>query len=243
MEDHSPQKHIKSKVSEFVLEKIIGEGRFGLICKAFSGQRHYADKEISIKIVPKASLNSNSLLKQAFTKEIEILHKMSAHKNPNIIHIHEYFEDAKYCYLVLEYCNGGDLMQYILTHEPFAEEVAIEIVRQLLNALWTMQHTTPKIIHRNLQPDNIMMHQEENGPLLVKIFDFGSGKELVAHYKHQSMIHVNLFTAPEIIKQIAKPHKVYDQNASDIYSLGVLFYFLLFQEYPFSGGSYKEIRE
>jgi serine/threonine-protein kinase ULK/ATG1 len=74
-------------------------------------------------------------------------------------------------YLILEYCNEGDLMVYLKKKKTLSEEEAIEFFVQILNAFRTLvQH---KIMHRDFKLANILMHDGE-----IKIADFGFSKLL-----------------------------------------------------------------
>lgn len=77
-----------------------------------------------------------------------------------------------YCYLVIEYCNSGDLAEYIAENsdgEPFPESEAQEIFFQICEGFAYLKQFN--IIHRDLKPNNIMVHNR-----IFKIGDFGLAK-------------------------------------------------------------------
>ena len=108
---------------KYTAGELIGKGSFG---KVFRGRAtalnaHGEPEQVAIKRIPKASLKSAQevgWLKQ----EIAIMGKLK--NSLNVIHFHEAFEDDMYVYMVMELCQGGDLVHRILKGSVFAEEDA-----------------------------------------------------------------------------------------------------------------------
>lgn len=123
-------------------------------------------------------------------------------------------------YLVYEYCNGGTLSDYIKSKKRLSEDEAIKIFTQLRSAFGLLNKQ--KILHRDLKPTNILFH---NG--VVKIADFGFCKEMMNSELTQTMVGSPIYMAPEVLKG-----SVYD-NRADIWSLGVIFYEMLYGFCPY----------
>jgi len=91
--------------------------------------------------------------------------------NPNIIKLYDLKKTANNFYLILEYCNEGDLMVYLKQKKNLPEDEAVEYLVQILNAVKTLVKN--KILHRDFKLANILKHDGE-----IKIADFGFAKLL-----------------------------------------------------------------
>jgi serine/threonine protein kinase len=123
-------------------------------------------------------------------------------------------------YLVYEFCNGGTLADFIKAKKKLSEEEAIKIFTQLRSAFELLNRE--KILHRDLKPTNILFH---NG--VAKIADFGFCKEMMNNELTQTMVGSPIYMAPEVLKG-----SVYD-NRADIWSLGVIFFEMLYGFCPY----------
>lgn len=83
----------------------MGSGSFGKVFKSFN--KHNKDHEVAIKVLNKAKL-SNHL--ESIKEEVKILTHLD---HPNIVKYYETYDDNKYIYLVMEYCDGGELFDKI----------------------------------------------------------------------------------------------------------------------------------
>ena len=92
-------------------------------------------------------------MRQCIVKEIELLSKCD---HPNIVKLHEFYdEESRFC-IITEYCKGGELFDMILAHgKSFNEKEASRILMQLMLAVSYLHNN--KIIHRNIKPENIML--------------------------------------------------------------------------------------
>lgn len=176
--------------------------------------------------VVKENLNERKLTKKYRNRELEILSKLS---HPNIIKLYSQFVAGENLCLVLEYCSNGSLVDYVKKYKKVQGSLLYEWSRQLLIAL---QYThDQKIAHRDIKPANIFIDQHSN----LKLADFG----LSDHFTHDQNVHYQnfdnknfvgskLFMSPELINQN-------DLNPfiSDVWSLGVTFYYMATRRYPF----------
>lgn len=136
--------------------------------------------------------------------------------NRNIIKLYDIKKTANNFYLIIEYCNEGDLMALLKKKKTLSEEEAIEFFVQMLNAFKTLVRN--KIMHRDFKLANILMHDGE-----IKIADFGFSKLLGNNEEFtETMLGSPLNMAPEVLGG-----RKYDTKA-DIWSLGTCFYELLF---------------
>ncbi|XP_027646488.1 serine/threonine-protein kinase Nek3 isoform X3 [Falco biarmicus] len=201
-------------MEEYKVLKILGEGSFGralLVHHRISDQK-YAMKEIRLPMSSSDVENSR--------KEAVLLAKM---KHPNIVAYKESFEAGGHLYIVMEYCDDGDLMQKIKHQRGnlFPEE---KILHWFVQMCLGVKHIHDKrVLHRDIKSKNIFLTQ--NGK--VKLGDFGSAR-LLAHPVSYACTYVGTpyYVPPEIWENT--PYN----NKSDIWSLGCILYELCTLRHP-----------
>ena len=207
-----------------LIEKI-GAGKFSSVYKAFSKK---SGNKYAVKIIEKSKLTSEELgLLKNETSIMKILN------HPGLLSLHESFETLEAFYHVIELVEGLDLYQYIIRHD-FLEEIEVsKIMKKLLLALFQLHNIG--IVHRDLKAENVMLgyDMDEDGNQSsrewknLKIIDFGLAcysEELV---DKQILCGTLSYISPELLRG----HKA--TFSSDIWSLGIIFYFLLKGELPF----------
>lgn len=177
-------------------------------------------KRVAIKIIKKSSANNTEM--GLIRSEIETL-KVCQH--PNIIRLLDVFENADSLYLVTELLAGGNLYGYMEGCKfAVSETRARRIVHSLATALFYLH--SYGIVHRDLKPANVMMtNKTEHAD--VKIVDFGLAKLIGPSQFCTEVSGTLAYMAPEVLQQ--KPYG----KAVDIWSLGVITYFLLVGRLPF----------
>jgi calcium-dependent protein kinase len=157
-------------MNNYEILKKLGEGSYGKIYKV----KNKKTEEIrAMKQMDKIKIQQNLEL---FQNEIEI---MSILNHPNICKLFEVYEDSKYIYLIIEYCDGGELLDRISKKQKegklFNEKEAAIIFKQLIEAIEYIHDIG--VVHRDLKPENILFETKyENSP--IKIIDFGISKNL-----------------------------------------------------------------
>ena len=206
------------KVPGYVMLNKLGEGQFG---KVFKARNLTTNKEFAIKGCLVDKINSIPKLRELFETEVAIMRKI---KHPNILHCYEKLEDNKYYYLVLDYCNSGDLEQYLQNKCPqrrMIESEAVYFLKQLMNGFAELH--SRKIMHRDFKPANVFLHNDN-----VVIGDFGfakSGAELTT-----TNVGTPLFKAPELHKSQTSGKNY--TNKVDIFALSMTFYNMLYGDMP-----------
>jgi serine/threonine-protein kinase ULK2 len=148
--------------------------------------------------------------------------------NPNIIKLYDIKKTKNNIYLILEYCNEGDLMQFIKKKERLTEDEAIELLVQILTAFKTLVKNN--IMHRDFKLANILLH---NG--IIKIADFGFAKLLGNDIFTNTMLGSPLNMAPEVLEGTEY------NNKADIWSIGTCFYELIYGRPPFTAKNIVEL--
>ena len=192
------------------MTKPIGSGQYGNVYLA----KNKKDLDLyAVKVIKKRRFHENPRLELYTKNEIET---MTLINSDHVLGFYEVLKSKNNTYFIYEYCNGGDLETYLKKKEFLKEDEAIKILIDLLEAFKEMNKNN--IIHRYIKPSNILIH---NGK--IKLGDFGFCKKLKSSKTlTKTMLGSPLYMAPEILKG----HEY--GLTSDIWSLGVLIYELLY---------------
>ena len=191
----------------------IGHGSFSIIYKGFI---YKTQTPIAVKKITKV------IDKKYFLNEIETMKRLD---HPNILKLYDVVYTREDTYLILEYCNGGDLQTYIKKKYTKYDSL---FLKEILGALEYIYKNN--ILHRDIKPQNILIHNHT-----VKISDFGFAKSFELDELMQTYCGSPLYMAPELI---------YGQDynfKSDIWSLGVIVYELFTKKHPYPVSTKEEL--
>lgn len=220
---------------QFNKKDLIGHGAFAVVFKG----RHKTKTElpVAIKSITKKSLaKSQSLLE----KEIKILEELTKLQHENVVCLLDCKETSQYVYIVMEYCNGGDLADYLLQRVTLSEDTIRLFTKQICAAMKALQ--SKGIIHRDLKPQNILLCHDESkqnptpNEITLKIADFGFARFLQDGVMAATLCGSPQFMAVEIL--LSKP---YDCKA-DLWSIGTILYQCLTGKAPFQAQSPQALR-
>ena len=201
----------------------IGSGTYSTVYKGYSLLKEKSDELYAIKEIDIEENKSNI---QRFYLEVDLMRKLD---HPNIIKLHDYIENEKYIYIIMEYCKYGDL-RYFLKGKPISEFKTQIIMKQLISALKYLYNN--KVFHRDLKPQNILVSSK----CIIKITDFGLAKKEIEENKlSETICGSPIYMAPEIIKK-----KKYN-NKADIWSIGIIFYELLTGKNPYNVRNFDDL--
>lgn len=205
---------------------LIGSGGMG---KVFLAEQTMLKRKVAVKeLAP--HLLSNPDLVERFRREGQALARLS---HPNIVQVHDFFEENGKYYLVMEYVYGESLDQVIKKNEINSidklKDYAIQICKGLEYA------HSKSIIHRDLKPHNILVSTDG----VVKIADFGLAR----------LLDATMYTLPGTV--IGSPLYMSPEQAdgkeadfrSDIYSFGIILYEMATGRCPFTGNSSEVIAQ
>ena len=237
------------QVDDFILTKSLGKGAYG---EVFLTQKKGTNELYATKKLDRAFSEKPKNIK-LLSNEITLLKKIN---HPNIVRLIDLKKTKSHCYIIMEFCNGGDLSRflkkYMATYRcPFSEEIVQHIMKQVVNGI-NFLHSN-KIIHRDLKLDNILVtFPSENDKkslnmmkAIAKIIDFGFATKL--HASKSNLAYTILGTpanmAPQILEKIESKtpnHQGYDEKV-DIWSLGTLCYEMLVGHWAFCGSNIQEL--
>ena len=231
------------------MEKLLGEGSFGKVhlTKKEGDSKKYATKELDREEI------DSSEAKKYLINEIRILQSLN---HPNIVKFVDIKKTKKHYYIMMEFCNGGELSKnlekYMIKNgTAFPEELVQHFMRQIIDAFKYIHGK--KIIHRDVKLDNILLHfdneeDKKNFNLMkaqVKIIDFGFS--CIYNDIKKSILGSPINMDPLILKKLtdstgATRELGYDMSA-DIWSIGTICYEMLIGKSAFDSNDIKELSD
>ena len=211
-----------------ILERL-GMGGMGEIFKV----RHiHLNEERVIKIM-RANIASDEQALQRFLAEARTS-TMIKHRNLAMLYDFSTLDDGSY-YMVWEYIEGTNIQKWMAANGAMPPRLALEIAIQTLHGLDHLHQMG--LIHRDISPENIMLSQDYQGRLLVKVIDFGIAKQLSDSGGGQGLTQTGMFlgklkyASPEQAGFLKEGEHL--DGRSDLYSFGVVFYEMLAGRAPF----------
>ena len=216
-ETKKKEKEKEYKIGNYLIKKTLGQGTFG---KVKLGIYLPSQEKVAIKILEKDRIverDDEIRVKREFDM-------LALFNHPNVILVAEIFESPDSFFSVMEYCEGGELFNFIVKNRRLSEEEAAFFYYQIINGLEYIHSLG--IVHRDLKPENLLLTKDH----LLKIIDFGLSnyfkkgqKELLA-----TPCGSPCYASPEMVAG-----KKYNGFKIDIWSTGIILYAMLCGYLPF----------
>jgi 5'-AMP-activated protein kinase catalytic alpha subunit len=203
------------RIANYTLERSIGEGTFG---KVKLGRHSVTGEKVAIKILEKDKICDVSDVERV-AREIHIL-KLIRH--PNIVQLYEIIETPKQLYLIMEYANGGELFDYIVSRTRLSEREACKFYQQIVAGVEYIHRLN--VVHRDLKPENLLLDHN----CQIKIVDFGLSNTYRSDELLKTACGSPCYAAPEMIAG-----KSYNGLLVDIWSSGVILFAMICGYLPF----------
>ena len=218
-------KNIFNKIDKFRIIKSLGKGSYG---EVKLGINKIDEKKYAIKIYPRKIL-CEPQKKGIIENEIKILQQLN---NINIMKLYEVIHTPILLYLIMEYIDGISLLEIIKkeNNHYLEEKRALKIFIQIVKAIDYCQ--SKNICHRDIKLENILILNDGT----IKLIDFGFAVKSNKKTYQTLLCGSPSYMAPEIVKR-----EKYIAQYSDIWSLGVLLYSMLYGRFPFQGKTQKEL--
>ena len=215
------------------------------MCKGTNTEIYKAFDVESLEYVAlKVNLNNSrgeTSAKESFTRQIRKEQEVLQHINhPNIVKFIDHFQVNGLLCTVLEHFEGQDLDTYLKLHGKISEKTVRILIRQLLLAVRHLSSMNRKVIHYDIQPQNIMVNETK----IVKLVDFGLCKVIEEENELTELTSQDIGTywnlPPECFEPATYDKPVYISSKVDIWSIGVVCYQMLYGRKPFYHGMPNE---
>ncbi|CAD8137180.1 unnamed protein product [Paramecium pentaurelia] len=218
---YPPDKKIQNY--QFSFKAKLGKGAYGTV---YAGRNTLDNNIVALKVIDKKLLLTD-YANQLIASEIEIMKKIN---DSHVVKLLDVLQSANNTYIITEYCNGGDLREFIKNRKVIPEDEALKIMNDLLLGIKALLKIG--IIHRDIKPANILVHDNQ-----FKITDFGFAKQIDANLDTimNSLVGTPLYMSPQILKRTKYSSKC------DIWSLGLILYEMLYGMTPWHSQNLVEL--
>uniref|UniRef100_A0A5B7A302 non-specific serine/threonine protein kinase n=1 Tax=Davidia involucrata TaxID=16924 RepID=A0A5B7A302_DAVIN len=206
--------------AKYELGKEVGRGHFGHTCSARGRKGELRDQPVAVKIISKSKMTTISI--EDVRREVKILKALSGHKH--LVKFYDACEDANNVYIVMELCDGGELLDRILSRGGKYTEVDAKLIVVRILSVVAFCHLQG-VVHRDLKPENFLF-TSKNEDADMKLIDFGLSDFIRPDERLNDIVGSAYYVAPEVL------HRSYSLEA-DIWSIGVITYILLCGSRPF----------
>ena len=204
-------------IGNYLIKRTLGEGTFGKVKLGINLQN---GEKVAIKIHDKEKIIEEDE-EIRVKREFEMLAKFN---HINVISVAEIFESISKYYIVMDYCEGGELFNYIVKKRKLSSNEAAFFYYQLINGLDYIHSLG--IVHRDLKPENLLLTKNH----ILKIVDFGLSNYFKKNQKELLITPCGspCYASPEMVSG-----KKYDGFKIDIWSSGIILYVMLCGYLPF----------
>ena len=211
-------------VGSYRLVKRTGRGSFATVWQA---EQIQTSMSVAIKVIANKSVASPDA-QIRFNREVNLIKQMD---HPFIAKCYDVITEDEYTYLVMEFCENGNLLDFVNNNGRLSETQARRYFSQLLSALEYL-HNVKFVAHRDLKAENVLLDRYNN----IRLIDFGLSNIFTEENPQLSTACGSpAYASPEMIcgKKYTK--------AADIWSAGVLLYAMVCGELPFDDGNVQRL--
>ena len=201
-------------INNYMIKQTIGKGTFG---KVKLGIHIPTNEKVAIKILEKNKMVEKDDFERV-AREMSIIQLLN---HPNVIKILDIFENDDNFYIVMEYCEGGELFNYIVKKRRLSDDEASYFYYQIINGLEYIHSLG--VVHRDLKPENLLLTKDNT----IKIIDFG-----LSNYFSKKLLITPCgspcYASPEMVSG-----QHYNGFRIDVWSTGIILYAMLCGYLPF----------
>lgn len=200
----------------YKIDKEIGSGTFG---KVYLGEHIQTQSPLAIKVLDKSKIQDRSDFERV-CRELKISQTIL---HPHLVQLYDMLETENHIFLIMEFLEGGELYDYIVSKRRLTEPEAFLYFIQIVSALDYMHKLN--IVHRDLKPENLLLDKHKR---IIKLVDFGLGRFYDVHTKVETACGSPCYAPPEMLSKFK-----YEPIKADIWSLGIVLYAMLAGFLPF----------
>ncbi|KAJ2158021.1 hypothetical protein GGF46_004073, partial [Coemansia sp. RSA 552] len=213
-------------VGDFSITQVVAKGASSKVCLA---QHQKTGQKFILKFIRTKPPQGGNAARHNMRIEREIK-LLSLLHHPNIVRIYDVIQHSKFLMIVMEYASGGELLHHIHNRGRLHETEARVLFRQIVSAMdYTHRNC---IVHRDLKVESVMLDSDGR----IRIIGFGFTSTFEPSKQLGTFCGSPFYAAPEMVDGIK-----YTGPEVDIWSMGVILYFMLCGRTPFEGESIKVI--
>jgi len=218
----TPTRSIEDITKLYEFERVVGRGAYGKVYKCHLKK----DKQrvFAVKNIQKCKCGDEA--KKRIMMEIEMLKVLD---HPGVIRFYEVYEDLDDYFLVLEFLDGGDLLNRLQNETTFTEKTAKNYIFQILLAINYLHNKN--IVHMDLKPENFMF--TVLGGSTLKMIDFGLSQSTKHINKMNNISGTLEYMAPEAFSRECSPKR-------DMWSIGIILFVLITGEDAYNEKNEKD---
>jgi serine/threonine protein kinase/tetratricopeptide (TPR) repeat protein len=208
----------------------------GAMAVTYRARDTILNSTVALKVISN-KLAENPSARARFLREARAAAQI---QHPNVARVIHYGEQDGECFYAMQLVRGETLEARVQRDGPLSLPLALEVIQQTARGLAAAE--VCGVVHRDIKPSNLMIESAASGDELVKIIDYGVAKVVASDSTAQTQagfIGTPAFASPE---QFDEAGQQQIDARSDIYSLGVTFWYLLTGHTPFAGRTLEEIR-
>jgi len=213
--------------SLYTIGKFLGRGAFSVVYEAVQKSTGTA---FAVKIIKKDAVKFDEKSQKRVETEVTILRTIH---HPNIISLHDIIETSTELYLIMPLVTGGELFDKIVQKGFYCERDASTVIKNVINAIHYLHEKS--IAHRDLKPENLLLMAGDDTQVMIS--DFGLSRILGDDSFAYTACGTPYYVAPEVVSGVGYGKEV------DLWSIGVITYFLLAGFPPFMGNTLRDIVE
>ena len=202
-------------IGDYIIKKTIGSGTFSTVKL---GMHRITLKKVAIKILDKNKIESKDDLERII-REMQILTEMN---HQNVIKVFKIYEEENNFSIIMEYCEGGELFNYIVKNKRLSEEESAYFFYQIINGIEYIH--SKGVAHRDLKPENLLIGKKK----ILKIIDFGLSNFYDGSKRLETPCGSPCYASPEMVKG-----RKYDGFNIDIWAIGIILFAMLCGYLPF----------
>ena len=201
-------------LGDYIIKKTIGKGTFS---KVKLGVHKETKQKVAIKILEKSAIVEKDDLERII-REMTILNQID---HINVIKVYDIYESEDNYLIIMEYCEGGELFNYIVKNQKLSEEETAFFFYQIINGVEYLH--SKNIVHRDLKPENLLLCEGN----ILKIIDFGLSNFYNGNYL-STPCGSPCYASPEMVSG-----NKYNGFNIDIWAIGIILFAMLCGYLPF----------
>ena len=208
-------KHKEILIGDYIVKHTIGKGTFS---RVKLGINKYSGEKVAIKILDKLKI----VEKEDLERIIREMRMLSELDNEHVIKVYQIYEDDNNYLIIMEYCEGGELFNYIVEKQRLTENETAFFYYQIIEGIEYIH--SKGIAHRDLKPENLLLDKDKK----IKIIDFGLSNYFDGIQKLETPCGSPCYASPEMVGG-----NKYNGFFIDVWATGIILFAMLCGYLPF----------